>query len=145
MARDEIFDFTLQEFGNILLAVSYLPTAQRLTINVMKARDVKFTPTVSNLNDFSKRHASLKLIFLNVVHHCLLLSGFYVRVLMLNGRTGQRMKKKRTKFVTANSQPEFNETLTFDVSYNQLDIVQFLVVLCSRVCIYSDDNLQHAE
>ena len=54
---------------------------------------------------------------------------------MLNGRTGQRMKKKKTKFVTANSQSEFNETLAFDVSYNQLDIVQFLAILCSRVRI----------
>lgn len=45
----------LQALGNILLAISYLPTAQRLTINVMKVRDVKFTPPVSCLNDFSKR------------------------------------------------------------------------------------------
>lgn len=109
-----MFNFRMKpsnlEFGNILLAVSYLPTAQRLTINVMKVRDVKYTPTVSNLKDFS----------------------FYVRVLMLNGRTGQRLKKKKTKFVTASSQPEFNETLTFDVSYNQLDVVQFLAILCSR-------------
>ncbi|CAD1474221.1 unnamed protein product, partial [Heterotrigona itama] len=119
-----MFNFRMKpsnlDLGNILLAVSYLPTAQRLTVNVMKVRDVKFTPTVSSFKDFS----------------------FYVRVLMLNGRTGQRMKKKKTKFVTANSQPEFNETLTFDVSYNQLDIVQFLVILSSRVRIYPDDNLQ---
>ncbi|KOX75644.1 Synaptotagmin-1 [Melipona quadrifasciata] len=109
-----MFNFRMKpsnlEFGNILLAVSYLPTAQRLTINVMKVRDVKCTPTVSNLKDFS----------------------FYVRILMLHGRTGQRLKKKKTKFVAASSQPEFNETLTFDVSFNQLDIVQFLAILCSR-------------
>ncbi|XP_043595491.1 synaptotagmin-5-like isoform X1 [Bombus pyrosoma] len=106
-----MFNFRMKQsnlaLGNILLAISYLPTAQRLTINVMKVRDVKFTPPVSCLNDFS----------------------FYVRILMLNGRTGQRMKKKKTRFVVANSHSEFNETLTFDVSYNQLDIVQFLVVL----------------
>lgn len=54
---------------------------------------------------------------------------------MLNGRTGHRIRKKKTKSVIANSQTEFNETLTFDVLYNQLDIVQFLVVLCSKVCI----------
>ncbi|CAK9815286.1 SYT1 [Anthophora quadrimaculata] len=109
-----MFNFQMKpsnlEFGNILLGISYLPTAQRLTINVMKVRDVKFMPAVSSLNKFNP----------------------YVRVLMLNGRTGQRMKKKKTKFVIADSQPEFNETLTFDVSYNQLDIVQFLVILCSK-------------
>ncbi|KAL0118058.1 hypothetical protein PUN28_009026 [Cardiocondyla obscurior] len=42
-----------QEFGNILLAMSYLPTAERLTINIMKLRDIKL-PTVLSLNDFSK-------------------------------------------------------------------------------------------
>lgn len=52
---------------------------------------------------------------------------------MLNARTGQKMKRKKTRFLPATSQPEFNETLTFDVTYNQLDIVQFLVVLCSKV------------
>lgn len=109
-----MFNFKMKpsnvEYGSILLGVSYLPTAQRLTINVMKVRDVKFAPVVSSLSDFNP----------------------YVRILMLNGRTGQRMKKKKTKFAVATAQPEFNETLTFDVSYNQLDIVQFLVVLCSK-------------
>lgn len=100
-----------QEFGNILLAISYLPTAQRLTINIMKLRDVRFTTAVSSLDEFNP----------------------YVRVLMLNGRTGKKMKKKKTKFLHAVAQPEFNETLTFDLAVTQLDTVQFLVVLCSKV------------
>lgn len=98
------------EFGSILLGVRYLPTAQRLTITVMKLRDVKFTPAVSSLPNFNP----------------------YVSVLMLNARTGQKMKKKKTKFLLANPQPEFNETLTFDLAFNRLDTVQFLVVLCSK-------------
>ena len=109
-----MFNFKMKpsnlEYGSILLGVSYLPTAQRLTINVMRARDVRFTPAVTNLADFNP----------------------YVRVLMLNARTGQKMKKKKTKPASANQQPDFNETLTFDVSYSKLDTVQFLVVLCSK-------------
>lgn len=109
-----MFNFKMKpsnlEFGTILLGISYLPTAQRLTINIMRVRDVKLASLVPKLSDFNP----------------------YVKVLMLNARTGQKMKKKKTKFIAANSQPEFNETLTFDVSYNQLDIVQFLVVLCSK-------------
>lgn len=110
-----MFNFRMKpsnvEFGNILLAISYLPTAQRLTIDVMKLRDIKFTPAVASLNDFNP----------------------YIRVLMLNGRTGKKMKKKKTKFLRATAQPEFNQTLTFDLSFNQLDTVQFLVILCSKV------------
>ncbi|XP_018340101.1 PREDICTED: synaptotagmin-B-like isoform X2 [Trachymyrmex septentrionalis] len=100
-----------KEFGHILLAVSYLPTAERLTINIMKLRDIKFTPTGLNLNEFNP----------------------YVKVLMLNGKTGKKMKKKKTKYLRTIAQPEFNETLTFNLAVTQLDTVQFLVVLCSKV------------
>jgi hypothetical protein len=54
MQFDLLYILTLQEFGNILLGISYLPTAQRLTIKVMKLRNVKFMPVVLNLNDFSE-------------------------------------------------------------------------------------------
>ncbi|XP_067208321.1 synaptotagmin-B-like isoform X3 [Linepithema humile] len=103
----------VKEFGNILLAISYLPTAQRLTINIMKLRDIKFTPAVSSLNKFNP----------------------YVRVLMLNGKTGKKIKKKKTRFLCAIAHPEFNETLTFDLAVTQLDTVQFLIVLCSKVLL----------
>jgi len=59
----------------------------------------------------------------------------YVRVLMLNGKTGKKIGKKKTKFLRAVMQPEFNETLTFDLPINQLDTVQFLIVLCNKVKI----------
>jgi len=52
---------------------------------------------------------------------------------MLNGKTGKKMRKKKTTFLRAVAQPEFNETLTFDLAVAQLDTVQFLIVLCSKV------------
>lgn len=52
---------------------------------------------------------------------------------MLNGRTGKKMKRKKTRFLHAVAQPEFNETLAFDLAASQLDTVQFLAVLCSKV------------
>lgn len=102
-----------QEFGNILLGISYLPTAQRLTIKVMKLRNVKFTPIVPSLNEFNP----------------------YVRILLLNGKTGRKIKKKKTKFIPTTAEPEFNETLTFDLPVSQLDILQFLIILCSKVSL----------
>jgi len=100
-----------QEYGNILLGVSYLPTAQRLSINVMKLRNIKFTPAISSLNEFNP----------------------YIRILMLNGKTGRRVKKKKTKYLVATAEPEFNETLTFDLPSSQMDTLQFLIILCSKV------------
>ena len=57
----------------------------------------------------------------------------YVRVLMLNGKTGRRIKKKKTKCIPATAEPEFNETLTFDLPITQIDTLQFLIILCSKV------------
>ncbi|KAJ8667120.1 hypothetical protein QAD02_008782 [Eretmocerus hayati] len=99
-----------QEYGNILLGVSYLPTAQRLSINVMKLRNIKFIPAVSSVNKFNP----------------------YVRILMLNGKTGRRIKKRKTRSIPATPEPEFNETLTFDLPATQCDTLQFLIILCSK-------------
>ncbi|XP_031780760.1 synaptotagmin-2 [Nasonia vitripennis] len=110
-----LFNFQMkpskQEYGNILLGISYLPTAQRLTINVMKLRNIKFMPAVPSVNEFNP----------------------YVRILMLNGKTGRRIKKKKTKVIPANPEPEFNETLTFDLPATQMDTLQFLIILCSKI------------
>lgn len=57
----------------------------------------------------------------------------YVRILMLNGKTGRRIKKKKTKIIPGNPEPEFNETLTFDLPATQMDTLQFLIILCSKV------------
>lgn len=51
---------------------------------------------------------------------------------MLNGKTGRKMKKKKTHILRADNQLEFNETMTFDLTFNQIDTVQFLVVLCNK-------------
>ncbi|XP_046420082.1 synaptotagmin-2-like isoform X1 [Neodiprion fabricii] len=113
-----------KEFGNILLGISYLPTAQRLTINVARLANVKFAPTVPTLNDFNP----------------------YVRILMLNGKTGRKMKKKKTKFLRAAAQPEFNETLTFDLTFAQLETIQFLVAVWSKNIIAEENSSgQHSD
>ena len=52
---------------------------------------------------------------------------------MLNGRTGRRIKKKKTKTIAATADPEFNETLTFDMPLDQIDSLQFLIIVCSKV------------
>ncbi|XP_066581903.1 synaptotagmin-2-like [Prorops nasuta] len=117
-----LFNYTMkpsnQEFGSILLGISHLPTAQRLTITVMKLRDVKFAHLIPSPQSFNP----------------------YVRILMLNGKTGRKLKKRKTKFFIATPQPEFNETLTFDLSENKLDNVQFLIILCSKAVISEQAN-----
>ena len=52
---------------------------------------------------------------------------------MLNGRTGSKIRKKKTKIIPLTLEPEFNETLTFDLPFHQVDALQFIIILCSKV------------
>ena len=42
-----------QEFGEVMLGLSYLPTAQRLSFNVVKATNLKFEAITPNVDNFS--------------------------------------------------------------------------------------------
>jgi hypothetical protein len=48
------FGFCLfQEAGDLLFGVSYLPTAQRLSISVIKASNLKYLQIVDSIANFS--------------------------------------------------------------------------------------------
>jgi hypothetical protein len=64
----------------------------------------------------------------------------YVRVVQLNGSTGRSIKRKKTAFKHGTECPEFNETLTFDLTPNQLETTTFLVLLCSRTVSEESDG-----
>lgn len=42
-----------QELGEILIGLSYLPTAQRLSFNVVKATNLKYDAVTSEIDNFS--------------------------------------------------------------------------------------------
>ena len=46
------FDF-FQEAGDLLFGVSYLPTAQRLSVSVIRARNLKYLQIVDSIANFS--------------------------------------------------------------------------------------------
>lgn len=101
---------TNREVGDLLFGVSYLPTAQRLSVSVIKASNLKYLDIVDSIAEFNP----------------------YVRVVQLNGSTGRSLKRKKTGFRQGTESPEFNETLTFDLLPGQLETATFLVLLCSR-------------
>jgi hypothetical protein len=45
--------FLFQEAGELLFGVSYLPTAQRLSISVIKAGNLKYLQVVDSIANFS--------------------------------------------------------------------------------------------
>jgi hypothetical protein len=99
-----------REAGELLFGISYLPTAQRLSISIIRARNLKYLQIVDSIANFRP----------------------YVRVIQLHGFTGRAIKRKKTTFKQGTECPEFNETLTFDLYPNQLETTNFLLLLCSR-------------
>ncbi|XP_066999822.2 synaptotagmin-5 [Anabrus simplex] len=99
-----------REMGELLLGLSYLPTAQRLTVSVIRAARLKFLSVAESATEFNP----------------------FVRVIHLHGSTGRSVKRKKTAVRPGSDAPEFNETLTFDLTATQLESAVFLVLLCSR-------------
>ncbi|XP_039280280.1 synaptotagmin-1 [Nilaparvata lugens] len=87
-------DQAKEELGEVLISLSFLPSAERLTVVVIKAR---------NLRAVDETRAS---------------SDPYVKVsLWVNGR---RYKRKKTSVARNTTRPVFNEALTFDIGREAL-------------------------
>ncbi|XP_049829005.1 synaptotagmin-5 [Schistocerca gregaria] len=82
------------ELGEVMVSLSFLPSAERLTVVVLKAR---------NLRIIDDTRAS---------------SDPFVKVALVQG--GKRVKKKKTGVHRNTVNPVFNEALTFDVSREAL-------------------------
>ncbi|XP_049961498.1 synaptotagmin-5 isoform X2 [Schistocerca serialis cubense] len=82
------------ELGEVMVSLSFLPSAERLTVVVLKAR---------NLRIVDDTRAS---------------SDPFVKVALVQG--GKRVKKKKTGVHRNTVNPVFNEALTFDVSREAL-------------------------
>ncbi|KAK8752774.1 hypothetical protein OTU49_007588 [Cherax quadricarinatus] len=97
------------DLGEVLFGLSYLPTAQRLSVSVIKAQNLKYTNVTDDLKDFCP----------------------YIRVLLISG-SGRVLKKKKTTWRSNTVSPIWNETLIFDLTQPQVEHVTFLLVLCTR-------------
>lgn len=95
-----------QENGELLFGLSYLPTAERLTFNIVKANNLRVLS--DDIDSFAP----------------------FVRVLLMHN--GKLLKKKKTSPRHGTASPAFNESLTFDVPPQQLDHVVFLIVASHR-------------
>ncbi|KAK6644955.1 hypothetical protein RUM43_001231 [Polyplax serrata] len=103
--------------GTLLFGLKFMPTAQRLNINVIKAAKLKYQNYSSSLLDFYP----------------------YVRVIMLNS-SGKCLKKKKTCFKQGEYSPIFNQTLIFDLSTESLEQTVFLILLCTKLMTASHNS-----
>uniref|UniRef100_T1GVE5 C2 domain-containing protein n=1 Tax=Megaselia scalaris TaxID=36166 RepID=T1GVE5_MEGSC len=77
-----------------MVTCAYLPSAERLTVIVIKARNLRVVDDVKNTSDP------------------------YVKVSLWNN--GKKIKKRKTGVLRSNLNPIYNEALTFDISKETL-------------------------
>ncbi|XP_014673889.1 PREDICTED: synaptotagmin-12-like [Priapulus caudatus] len=88
------------DLGDIMFSLSYLPTAERLTIVIVKARNLKYSDQKQNGDSF-------------------------VKVYLL--QNGKKINKKKTTTKRGECNPIFNEAMIFNVSAQILQSIQLRI------------------
>ncbi|XP_037088174.1 synaptotagmin-5-like isoform X2 [Pollicipes pollicipes] len=96
-------------YGELLFGLSYLPTAQRLTLTLARATNLVTSRVTEDDQQFCP----------------------YVRAFLLSG-SGRVIKKKKTTAQQGSAAPIFDETVVFDLPFTQLEAVTLLVCLFHR-------------
>lgn len=91
------------DLGDLMVSMSFLPSAERLTVVLIKARNLRVVDYTRNASDP------------------------YVKVSLIHG--GKKIKKRKTGVYRNTTSPTFNEALTFDISKDILKscIIEFIV------------------
>lgn len=113
------------ELGDLMISLSYLPSAERLTVVVIKGRNLRVFDDTRNSSGefkFAIRECNLRLINDNFA------TDPYVKVSIIHN--GKRLKKKKTTALRNTVNPVFNEALTFDIAKDILkhSVIEFLVM-----------------
>lgn len=92
------------DLGDLMVSMSYLPSAERLTVALVKARNLRVVDVSRNSSDP------------------------YVKVSLI--QDGKKIKKRKTGVYRNTVCPVFNEALTFDISKNTLKktTIEFVVL-----------------
>lgn len=103
-----------EKLGDICISLRYVPTAGKLTVNVMEAKNLK-KMDVGGLSD-----------------------PFVKVVLQHNGK---RLKKKKTSVKQNTLNPYFNESFSFEIPFSQIQKVQVLITVYDYDKLGSNDAI----
>lgn len=94
-----------------MFGLSYLPTAQRLSFNIIKGINLKHSCIDINLEHFNP----------------------FVRILQVNS-SGKVVKRKKTNFSCEPSQvnPVFDETIIFELAPSQVEQMTFVLMVATK-------------
>uniref|UniRef100_A0A3Q1ICK0 C2 domain-containing protein n=1 Tax=Anabas testudineus TaxID=64144 RepID=A0A3Q1ICK0_ANATE len=103
-----------EKLGDICISLRYVPTAGKLTVNIMEAKNLK-KMDVGGLSD-----------------------PFVKVVLQHNGK---RIKKKKTSVKQNTLNPYFNESFSFEIPFSQIQKVQVLITVYDYDKLGSNDPI----
>ncbi|XP_053398319.1 synaptotagmin-12-like [Mercenaria mercenaria] len=104
------------EFGDIMFSLSYLPTAERLTIVIVKARNLRWSDAKDTGDPF-------------------------VKVYLL--QNGKKVNKKKTTVKRGERNPIFNEAMIFSVPASALPTVQLRITVAELLPDNRTPSLGH--
>ncbi|XP_034049602.1 synaptotagmin Vb [Thalassophryne amazonica] len=103
-----------EKLGDICISLRYVPTAGKLTVNIMEAKNLK-KMDVGGLSDP------------------------YVKIVLQ--QNGKRIKKKKTTVKKNTLNPYFNESFSFDVPFEQIQKVQVVITVFDYDKLGSNDPI----
>uniref|UniRef100_H2U7M8 C2 domain-containing protein n=1 Tax=Takifugu rubripes TaxID=31033 RepID=H2U7M8_TAKRU len=103
-----------EKLGDICISLRYVPTAGKLTVNIMEAKNLK-KMDVGGLSDP------------------------YVKIVLQ--QNGKRIKKKKTTVKKNTLNPYFNESFSFEVPFAQIQKVQVVITVFDYDKLGSNDPI----
>uniref|UniRef100_A0A8C6SUZ9 Synaptotagmin n=1 Tax=Neogobius melanostomus TaxID=47308 RepID=A0A8C6SUZ9_9GOBI len=112
-----------EKLGDICLSLRYVPTAGKLTVVILEAKNLK-KMDVGGLSD---------------LHLPLLLNRPYVKIHLM--QNGKRLKKKKTTIKKNTLNPYYNESFSFEVACDLIEKVQVAITVLDYDKIGKNDAI----
>ncbi|KAH0617035.1 hypothetical protein JD844_028620 [Phrynosoma platyrhinos] len=116
------------DLGEIMYSLCYLPTAGRMTLTVIKCRNLKAMDITGSSGDHIPSHLSPHVLNMwrNIRISRQMLNPYVKVSLMCDGR---RLKKRKTTIKKNTLNPVYNEAIVFDIPPENVDQVSLSIAV----------------